>query len=161
MNAVRSPKDFWLGILYLLFGSVALWVGRNYSWGSPGRMGPGYFPAIVGLLLLGFGAVSIGRSFLVTGEPVGSIAVKALVLILGSIAAFGFLIDRLGLIVAATILALGSAPASRHFALERRAVIGLIALVAFCALVFVKGLNVPMPLIGSWLQSLMPPWPGQ
>jgi hypothetical protein len=147
---IRGPKDFWTGVIYILFGGLAFWIARDYGMGSASRMGPGYFPTVLSALLFLFGVISVVRSFIVPGEPIGAFAIKAGILILLATVLFGFLINRAGLIVALLVLVLVSAAASEKFAFDWKAVLGLIVLVVFCALVFVQGLGVPMPLIGSW-----------
>ena len=159
-SLVRSPKDFWTGMIYLAMGVAGFVISRDYSFGSAGRMGPGYFPNVIAGLLVLFGAIALLRSFLQAGEPIGSIPWKALVLVLGAVVSFGFLLPTLGLVVAMVVLVLLSAAASDKFRFEWRAVLGLIALVVFCSVVFVKGLGVPMPLVGSWLEPVLPPWLG-
>ena len=74
--AIRSPKDFWAGLLYGGVGAAAVVIARDYSWGRGGRMGPAYFPTILGALLLLIGIVSLVRAFAVRGEPIGPIAWK-------------------------------------------------------------------------------------
>ena len=64
--------------------------------------------------------------------------------------AFGLLLIPTGLIVALVALILISAAASMHFKFDWKALGALIILVVFCALVFVWGLGVPMPLLGTW-----------
>jgi Tripartite tricarboxylate transporter TctB family len=153
---VRSPKDFWTGMIYLAMGVAGFVISREYSFGTAGRMGPGYFPNVIAGLLVLFGAISLGRSFLQSGEPIGSIPWKAMVLILGAVISFGFLLPTMGLVVAMVALVLLSAAASQKFRFEWGAVLGLIGLVIFCSVVFVKGLGVPMPLVGSWLEPMLP-----
>ena len=96
------------------------------------------------------GVISLVRSFIVPGGPLGHFALKAGVLVILSTVLFGFLVNRAGLIIALLVLVLVSAAASEKFRFEWKAVVGLIVLIAFCALVFVMGLGVPMPLIGTW-----------
>src|SRR6185436_4368146 len=108
------------------------------------------FPTVLSSLLILFGVIAIVRSFLVPGEAIGKWAIKAAGLILGATVLFGFLLPRAGLIVALLALTLISASASEKFAFDWKAMAGLIGLIIFCALVFVKGLGVPMPLLGSW-----------
>ena len=74
--------------------------------------------------------------------------------------AFDFLIDTLGLIAAIVAMVLLSAAASEKFRFEWKATVGLVGLIAFCSLVFVKGLGVPMLLVGPWLQAFVPAWLG-
>ena len=147
---IRAPKDFWTGVIYLAVGALGIVVGREYSFGSAGRMGPGYFPYVISCLLILFGVITLVRSFMTDGEPVGALAWKAIGLVVGSVVAFGLLLPTAGLIVAMTVLVLMSAAASEKFRFEVKATAGLVGLVVFCSLVFVKGLGVPMPLLGSW-----------
>jgi len=147
---IRGPKDFWTGVIYVLFGGLAFWIARDYGFGTASRMGPGYFPTILGAILVLIGLISLVRSFIVPGEPLGKFALKAGVLILVSTVLFGFLVNRAGLVIALLALVLVSAAASEKFRFEWKAVLGLIVLSAFCALGFVMGLGVPMPLIGTW-----------
>lgn len=151
-NLVRAPKDFWTGLLYVAFGCVAVWIGQDYRFGTAGRMGPGYFPLTLAAILVGIGLLSLGRSFVVKGEGIARIVWKPLVLILLANALFGFLLPRAGIVVALFSLCIVSAAASKEFRFDWKATGGLLLLVAFCVVVFVKGLGVPMPIVGRWLQ---------
>ena len=147
---IRSPKDFWAGLLYGGIGAAAVIIARDYNWGRGGRMGPGYFPTILGALLLLIGIASLVRSFVARGEPIGPIAWKGAAFVTGSTVLFGLLLRPAGLVPALMVLILGSAAASSRFRFEWRALALMLALIAFCALVFVKGLGVPVPLLGTW-----------
>jgi Tripartite tricarboxylate transporter TctB family len=149
-TVVRNPKDFWAGAIYVGVGVAAVWIGRNYAFGSGARMGPGYFPTVLGVILALFGAASLVRSLLHPGEPVGAIAWKPLAMITGATVLFGYLLPRAGLIVALLVLVLVSAAASEKFRFDWRATVGLIALIAACTVVFVMALGVPMPVLGTW-----------
>jgi hypothetical protein len=150
---IRSPKDFWAGLLYGGFGSAAIVLARDYGWGSSSRMGPGYFPTVLGFLLLLIGVVSFVRSFIVQGEPIGGIAWKGLVLVTTGTLLFGFLLRPAGLVPALLALILASAAASVKFRFDWKAVGLMLLLVAFCALVFVKGLGLPVQLLGTWFSA--------
>jgi hypothetical protein len=149
-SLIKNPKDFWAGGLYLALGLTTVVIGQNYAFGTGARMGPGYFPTVLGSLLVAFGFASLARSFVTPGEGIGAIAWKPLILVTGATLLFGFLLSRAGLIVSLLVLVLISAAASEKFRFEWRPALGLIALVAFCALVFVTALGVPLPLRGSW-----------
>ena len=56
---VRSPKDFGAGLVYVVFGVAAVWIGRDYPFGTGARMGPGYFPSVLGGLLVLFGLAGL------------------------------------------------------------------------------------------------------
>lgn len=148
---IRAPKDFWAGVLYAGIGGAAVFIAAGeYPMGRGGRMGPGYFPVVLGLLLLAFGVAAVVRSFLQDGAPVGAIAWKPMLLVAGSTALFGLLLPRVGLVAALLALLLLSASASSYFRFDPRAAAGMVALIAFCALVFVTALGVPLPLRGTW-----------
>lgn len=148
MTRIASPKDFWAGILYVGFGLVALWLGRHYPVGSTGRMGPGYFPLALALLLVLLGFASLLRSFLVAGAPVGVVAWKALALIIGANCLFAWLLPRTGAVIALMTLILLSGAASRYFDLGWRNLALAFGLTLACVLVFIEGLGVPMPILG-------------
>lgn len=148
--SIRNPRDFWAGAIYLALAAVVIVIGRNYSFGSSARMGPGYFPVALGSILALLGAVSVIRSFLRPGEAVGAFAWRPLLLILGAVVLFGLLLDRAGAVVALAALMIGGAFASQYSRLDLKTVAAFGGLIAFCVLVFVKGLGVPMPILGSW-----------
>jgi Tripartite tricarboxylate transporter TctB family len=156
---VRAPKDFWAGAICSAIGAFALWVGQDYKFGTAGRMGPGYFPIVLSWMLVGLGALSIARSFVRTGEPVTAILWKPMFLILLATGLFGFLLPRAGLVIALLTLCLVSAAASNQFRFDWKATAGLFLLITGCVLVFVKGIGVPMPIIGTWLEPYLSiPW---
>jgi hypothetical protein len=150
VTAIRNPRDFWAGAIYLALAIVAIWIGRNYEQGTAARMGPGYFPTALGSLLAVFGVVSIGRAFIRPGEPIAPFAWRPLLLVLGATVLFGFLLQRVGVLIALPCLIVVGALASRNSRLNVASIAAMIGLVAACVLLFVKALGVPMPLIGSW-----------
>ena len=112
MTAIRSPKDFWTGVIYVVFGGAAFWIARGYGLGSASKMGPGYFPTVLSSLLVLFGVIAIVRSFITPGDAIGKFAIKAAVLILAGTVLFGFLLPRAGFIVALLALVMITASAS-------------------------------------------------
>jgi hypothetical protein len=70
---IRSPKDFWIGLIYLAFGAAVLSVGWEYRLGTAGRMGPGYFPKVLAWLMIGLGVISLIRALTAKGEPVDAV----------------------------------------------------------------------------------------
>lgn len=153
-RAIGRRKDFWTGVIYIVVGVSAFVMARNYALGSAARMGPGYFPTAIALLLVVVGAVVVVRSFLSEGGFIENFAWKPAALVLGSIVAFGFLINRAGLIIAAVVLLLGCAAASARFRLGWLPTLGMVALITFCVVVFVVGMRVPMPLVGLWFPGV-------
>jgi Tripartite tricarboxylate transporter TctB family len=154
---IKSPKDFCASLIYIGFGVTALYVGWDYRMGTAGRMGPGYFPKVLAWMLIALGVVALLRSFVAKGESITTIKWKPLVLILLACAAFGYLLAPFGLIVALVALCVISAAASREFQFDLKATLGMLALSVLCALVFVKGLGVPMPIVGYVLEPFLGP----
>jgi hypothetical protein len=145
----RNPKDFWTGLLYILFGSSAILIARDYGMGTGGRMGPAYFPTTLGGLLIVIGAISVIRSFIVHGAPIGTFAFKGLALVSVSVLIFGILVRGAGLAVALPILVIISAYASKRFRWGPTLLIAA-GLTIFCSLVFIRGLGIPLPIMGPW-----------
>lgn len=147
---IRNPKEFWSGIMFIFFGVAALYIAQHdYPMGSAGRMGPGYFPSVLAGLLTLIGVVAVVRSLFRSGEAVGQFAFRQTFLVLGGVLLFAALVRTAGLVVAILVLTVVSISASSQFR-WKSAVIFAIAAVIFCVLVFVKGLGVPMPILGSW-----------
>lgn len=150
--SIRHPKDFWTGILFLCFGLGAVYLAQDHPMGTAGRMGPAYFPSVVGGLLALIGLAAVARSFLRDGEAIGTAHVRGLVLVLAPVLLFGVVVRGAGLVPAVLLLVLASACASPATRL-RGALLLAAGLAAFAALLFVGLLDLPMPVIGPWLGS--------
>ena len=94
---IRSSKDFWTGLIYLFFGVSAILIARDYGMGTGGKMGPAYFPTILGGLLVVIGVISVIRSFIAHGAPIGTFAFKGLALVSVSVLMFGIVVRGAGL----------------------------------------------------------------
>ena len=149
ISRVRNPKDFWAGIIYLAIGLAALTIAQDYRMGTAIKMGPGYFPTVLGGLLAFIGALSLTRSFISPGEPLGTFAWKGLLLVVAGTILTGYLIRHAGIVIALPVLVLVTAYASIRF--RWGSALALAAgLTVFCALVFVTALGLPVPLLGTW-----------
>ncbi|HYD60877.1 MAG TPA: tripartite tricarboxylate transporter TctB family protein [Noviherbaspirillum sp.] len=147
---IRNPKDFWSGVIFVIFGLAAVIIGRDYSMGSAGRMGPAYFPTILGALLTLIGLVSVVRSMIRSGEGVGRFAIREIFLVMLAVVLFGILVRGAGLAIAVVTLVLVSGYASIKFKVGPYLLLA-VGLAVFCVLVFVKALGLPMPVFGPWL----------
>jgi hypothetical protein len=144
-----SGKDFWTGLIYIFFGSSAILIAREYGMGTAVKMGPAYMPSILGGLLILIGFISLIRSILKKQTPISGITVKGLVLVVVSTVLFGLLVRGAGLVIALPVLVLVSASASKDFRWISSILMAL-GLTLFCIFVFLKGLGIPLPIIGSW-----------
>jgi hypothetical protein len=147
---IRHPKDFWTGIIFVFFGLAAVYIGQDYQMGTVGRMGPAYFPTILGTLLALIGAAAVIRSLLRPGEAIGKFYIKNLVLILAAVILFGVLMRGAGLVPAVLAVVLVSAYASPKFTWLPSLLIAA-GLAVFSIVVFVKLLGLPLPILGPWL----------
>jgi hypothetical protein len=139
---IRAPKDFWSGVMFCGFAVVGILAARGYSVGSAGKMGPGYFPLLLGGVLAALGVTLIARSIAIAGEPLARFHVLPLVVIATAVCLFGVMVEPLGLAVSLAVLTMLSAAAGRPFRpLEAAALTA--ALIAFSIGVFVYALGLP------------------
>lgn len=146
---IRHPKDFWSGVIFVIFGLLAVIIAREYTMGSAGRMGPGYFPTILGWMLAAIGAVCTIRSFFGAKDSLEKFAIKETILILLAVLLFGFLVREAGLAIAIPVIILLAAYASKEFRWKWGVPLAIGMTIA-CVLLFVKALGLPMPILGSW-----------
>jgi hypothetical protein len=152
LNPIASnAKDFWTGVIYCVLGGAVLVISQGYEMGTAFKMGPAYFPTILSALLVVIGVISLIRSFLRKGTPVGTIAVKGLPLVIGATVLFGIVVRGAGLVIALPGLVLVSALASKRF--QWRYTVALaVGVTVFCILVFRVALGVPLPILGAWFE---------
>ena len=148
-SRILSPKDFWAGVLYIAIGLSAIVIGMGYALGTALRMGPAYFPTVLGALLTLIGSISLVRSFLQPGERIGVLAFKPMIIITVAVLLFGFLVRGAGLVVVIPMLVISTAFGSIHFR-WRASILLAIGMTVFCLLVFSKGLGVSLPILGPW-----------
>lgn len=143
MVRVKNPQDFWAGILFIAFGGLALWFGRDYAMGTLNKIGPGFLPIVLSLGLLGVGGVLALRALATEGPSIENSQVVPQLCILAAIAVFAFGIERLGL--ALTVIAVAiTASFARRGAQHWLEVIALaIGLAVLCVLLFVQLLGQP------------------
>lgn len=148
---VRHRRDFWSGLLFLGFGLGAVYLGQDYEMGSARRMGPAYFPVLLGGLLALLGCVALVRALLGEGVPIERFYLRNALLILGATLLFGVLIRGAGLAPASVVLVLGSAWASPRFAWRSAALLAA-GLALFAVVLFIYLLGLPMAALGPWLR---------
>lgn len=148
MRIVRSPKDLLAGLLFIALGIAAIAIAANYTLGTAARMGPGYFPRILGILLIALGAILALRSARLNGNPLPGWKWRPVLVVLGSVVIFGLIVNRVGVVVSTILLIVMSSAASHEFR-PREAVVSGILLAALAVGVFLIGLKLQLPI-----------WPG-
>lgn len=142
---IRNIKNFAAGIFFISFGSFAVIVARSYEIGTTLQMGPGYFPVLVGGLLVFLGLITVACGLMMDGEAIESIALRPLLLIIGSVIAFAFLIQPLGLVLTILVLVVISRLGGSEFRLLDTFILFLVLGVVTVA-IFVYGLGLPFNL---------------
>lgn len=196
---IHNGKDFWAGLMFVGFGAGFMFVSRNYPMGSALRMGPAYFPTVLGGFMAVLGAIVFFRSFFsgiasplkvfpfrpwllvaalvlciplyywgewFKGSPdllrmaVGAVVLgcflgtwgdKSLFMILMAVAAFGYLLRPMGLVVATLVLCIGSAYAGHEFKLKEQTILA-VGLAIFVVWTFVHGLGLSMNVWPAFLE---------
>jgi hypothetical protein len=145
MIRIRSPKDFWAGLIFIAIGGGFILLAQQYRLGDMHRMGPAMFPTLIGALLAALGLIIALRSFALDGAPVPRFEARPIGVSILAIVLFGIALQWLGLIAAVAVLVLVGAYAARDVRpLENLALAA--ALVAFSVGVFVWLLGLPLPL---------------
>jgi hypothetical protein len=154
MRFIRNPKDFYAGVMFVAFGVVALVGSTSYALGTAARMGPGYFPRILGILLVGLGAMLALRAVRLQGAAVPRFHWRPLLIVLGSVVLFGLIVERAGLFLSTVVLIFLASTASRGFRWKEALASGVFfALLAVA--VFVLGLDLLLPV---WPPMLVGPY---
>ena len=146
----RNNRDFWAGVMLIVVGAGSVIIARNYAFGTSLRMGPGYFPSVLGggLVLFGLYLVVAGlkRNEKMEG---GNWSLRALIVLPLSLVLFGLLMEHAGFIPALLVLIFGSAAAGTEFKLVEVLLLA-VGLTAFSVALFIYGLGLPYPLLTGW-----------
>jgi hypothetical protein len=143
-------KDFLSGLMFVGFGAAALYFGQKLAIGTAVRMGPGYVPRMLSLILLGLGILICVLALINGGEEVEKPKWKPITLVTMGIVCFALLLERAGLFPALVVLILISSLAGEEFKLTE--VIGnIVVLSILCIIVFKLGLGMNISILeGVW-----------
>jgi uncharacterized membrane protein len=147
----RTNKDLWASVMYIGTGALGMWIARDYPFGSALRMGPGYFPTVLGGIMVAMGIYVLALGLRKDHEKIqGNWSIRALIVLPISMVVFGILMEEAGFIPAMLALIPISAAAGRDFKWVE--VVPLtIGLTILCAAGFIFALGLPYPLIkGMW-----------
>jgi hypothetical protein len=150
---IKSEKDFWSGLMFIAIGVGFAWGASNYSFGSAARPGPAYFPFGLGVILAVLGLVVLFKGLTLDvpgGDKIGGWPFKPWIVILGAVVIFGLALPRLGMIITLPLLIGIASLASGEFR-WKEVLINVVVLTLGCWLVFIKGLNLTIPVWPSFL----------
>ena len=149
MGVIRHPKDFVAGLLFAAVGIAAILIAANYPLGTAARMGPGYFPRILGILLILLGSALALRALRLQGAKLPGWHWRPILIVLGSVVLFGLTVIKVGLALSTVILILLASAASREFR-PKEALVSGIALAVLSIAVFVIALKLQLPIWPSF-----------
>ena len=153
MDMRGARKDLLAGATFVGFGLAFAITSATYEVGSPLRMGPGYFPLVLGSLLVLLGILIAIKGFVAgEGDQLGPVPWKAAALLVVALLFFGFTVRGLGLVPSLLVTVFLAAMAGRSARVIPAVVIGA-SLTALCVLVFVFALQLRLSLFGPWLQG--------
>lgn len=148
-----DKTDFAAGCLFILFGLLFGITGLGLEVGTTLRMGPGYFPMVLSVLLTGLGIAIVVTSFGSVGEAMGTYAWRGMVFILAAPIFFGLTVRGLGFVPSIFVTTLIAALAGLKLKLVYAVFLAL-AVTVFCTLVFSVALGLPFRRFGPWLPVL-------
>lgn len=151
MKSKLNNKDFWSGVMFVVVGAMFAGIASTYKltsralYGTSMEMGPGFFPFWLGILLIVLGVGTAVGGVRPKGPALERFHWRPVLTVLISVCIFGVLLKVLGMLVAGVVLVIGASFGSHEFK-WREVVLLAAALAIFCALVFVAGLKLPIPL---------------
>jgi hypothetical protein len=143
---IRNQRDFWAGLMFIAFGLAFMYWSQDYQMGTAAKMGPAYFPTILGGLMAFLGLVILVPSVRLKAPvvKVDRIDLRANGIVLLAVALYGFLLPTMGFVIAMVALVMVSAAASHEFS-WRESLLNAVALTIGSWIVFVKGLDLQFP----------------
>jgi len=145
---LKNNKRFLSGIMFLIVGGVAIYMAQDYPMGTALRMGPGYFPIVLGGIILLFGIWELIIGVLKPDPVKGNWSIRALIVLPLATVIFGIAMEKVGFIPALVTLIIVSAFAGDEFKVWE--VAGLaVGLTIMCTLIFIYGLGLPYPLFSG------------
>jgi uncharacterized membrane protein len=146
---LSKNKDLWAGAMLIATGTATMIIARNYAFGTTLRMGPGYFPTVLGGILILFGLYLVVSGLRSNDEIQGSWPLRAMIVLPLALVLFGVLMTHAGFLPALLVLIFGSALAGPQFKLVEVLLLSAALSVVSVAL-FVWGLGLPYPLIADY-----------
>lgn len=157
---IGHPKDFWSGMMFVAIGLLFALVAKGvkfgdtvitagYAMGTPARMGPAFFPFYLGVILIGIGLIIAVVGIRTEGGEEARFPRyhwRPILFILGSVIMFGIILKAVGMLIAGILLVIVSSMGNPEGVKWKSTIFLAIGLVTFCALVFVYGLKLPIPL---------------
>lgn len=143
--AVKSREDLWAGLLFIGIGGAAVYLSMDYPMGTPLRMGPGFFPVCLGILLMVFGGIILALSFRLELENPAHVpwGFRPWLVLPGALVVYGIMMQLgLGFVPSLMALIVGSSLAHKDVHVLETAILA-VAIPAAAVAVFIYGLGLP------------------
>jgi putative tricarboxylic transport membrane protein len=147
-NELMNNKRFLSGLMFLGIGGVAIFMAQDYPMGSALRMGPGYFPIVLGGLMGLFGIYELILGVMKSDPVKGNWSIRALLILPLAAVIFGIMMEKLGFVPALIALIFVSAAASKEFKFLEVLISAVVITIASVG-VFIYGLGLPYPLFSG------------
>jgi hypothetical protein len=144
MVRVKSPQNLGAAVIFIGLALIGLVYGRDLPFGSAAKMGPGFFPTILSLLILGIGLLNVARALTIDGPEIEKPHWRPLTFVCAAMMIFGLTINYIGLALSAALLTFLAAGARSDARWRETAVLAMV-LGVFSVLLFVYGLGQSMP----------------
>jgi putative tricarboxylic transport membrane protein len=146
---LSDNKDFWAGAMLIAVGAATVLIARNYAFGTTLRMGPGYFPTVLGAILVLFGLYLVIAGLRSNEKIRGAWSLRAVIVLPLAFVLFGTMMTYAGFVPALLVLIFGSALASPQFKLIEILLLSVV-LIAISVVLFVWALGLPYPLLAGF-----------
>jgi hypothetical protein len=157
---IGHPKNFWGGVLFAAIGLIFAIIAKGikfgdtsvlagYAMGTPARMGPGFFPFYLGMILFALGVIIAFTGMRTQGDEDSKFPAyhwKPILFVLGAVVMFGVILKAVGMLIAGFLLVVVASLGNPEKFQTRDVILLALGLVIFCAGVFVWGLKLPIPL---------------
>jgi putative tricarboxylic transport membrane protein len=147
-NEWMNNKRFLSGLMFIVIGGVAIFIAQDYPMGSALRMGPGYFPIVLGGIMALFGIYEVILGIMKSDPVKGNWSIRALIILPLAAVVFGVMMEKVGFVPALIALIFVSAAASSEFKFLEVLMSAVVITVASVA-VFIYGLGLPYPLFSG------------
>lgn len=145
---LHRNKDFLAGLMFIGVGLTAMIIARDYPFGSALRMGPGYFPSVLGGIVAVFGVWVMVKGLIKQAPVTRTWSVRGLIVLPLTAVVFGYMMEHTGFVSAVFVLALMAAFASPQFRWKEQLILS-VALTSLCVGIFIYGIGLPYPLFSG------------
>lgn len=144
---IKNQEDFWAGLMFVCFGGLAIYLSQDYPMGTASRMGPGYFPTYLGVIMLVLGLIVALLALRTSSETtkLSGFAWKPAILLSIGFIVFGWGVDHIGFIPSLFLMTIVTAAAGQTFKIVEVLLLS-VALIAGAVGVFIYGVDLPFPL---------------